>query len=133
MLFQLSLFSFFFSFSFFSFSFFTVSPWVILPRQSNHVPVLLNFISSSQPGLVVLSLRSRPVAFCTNTLHQLPPGTARTATSAIDSYLLGCHHLEQPFHQQWPSPHQSNDFTSIPLIWQHRFLHLSAKHTITRI
>ena len=62
----------FLSFLFFSFFyFFTVSPWVILPYQSNHVPVLLNFTSSSQPSLVVLSLRSRPVAFCISTLTSI--------------------------------------------------------------
>ena len=59
--------SFFFIF-FFSFFFsFTVPPWFILPHLSSHVPVLLKIIRPSQPHLVDLSLRARPVAFCTNT------------------------------------------------------------------
>ena len=63
--FNFLLFFFFFSFSF-SFLF-TVPPWVILPHLSNHVPVLLKIINPSQPHLADLSLRARPIAFCTNT------------------------------------------------------------------
>ena len=60
------LFFFFFFLSLFLF-FFTVPPWFILPHLSNHVPVLLKIINPSQPHLVDLSLRARPIAFCTNT------------------------------------------------------------------
>ena len=64
--FSLIFFLFFFFFFLFFFSF-TVPPWFILPHLSSHVPVLLKIIRPSQPHLVDLSLRARPVAFCTNT------------------------------------------------------------------
>ena len=132
--FSLIFFSFFFLFFFFIFLFFHSSTLVYPPSLKLPRPrVAQDNQAITAPFGWFITQSSSSCFLHQHTLHQFPSGTAETATSAIDSNLLGYPHLEYHSITNGHLPYHPNAFTSIPLIWQHRFLHLSAKHTNTKI
>ena len=79
-----------------------------------------------------------PVANCaspiTNITHSWTSSSHKQLTPQMTHLLARINNNHQLFHHQQCDVFYNHDVsTSIPLIWQHRFLHLSAKHTNTKI